>query len=108
MAEIEKRGYFDFECSTPSYKKIKCIMKDGAIVTVNFDRLQITYIGTVRIWIDELNKFVTIQQILPSTNPEDEKYYSFISKEIEMISLKRKAELKEHQKRKQDRRRMSA
>lgn len=98
MAEIEKRGYFDFECSTPSYKKIKCIMKDGAIVTANFNRLQITYIGTVRIWIDELNKFITIQQILPSTSSEDEKYYDFISKEIQRISLKRKSELKECQK----------
>ena len=108
MAVIKKRGSFDFICSTPSYKKLNCIMKDMSTVTIDFNKLEITYVGTVRVWAEQLGKFITLNQILPSKDPEDDKYFTFISSEINLISQKRKDELKQQQKQRRGKQKMTA
>lgn len=107
MADIKKRGEFDFLCQTPSYRKVHCFFKDGRRSLVDFDKLQITYTGTVRAWAESEDKFVTLSQILPVSKSDDE-YFTFISSEINRISQKRKVELKQQQKEKKDRRKMTA
>jgi len=97
MAVIELRGYFDFSCSTPTYRTIECFFKSGQPAKANFNKLQITYIGTVRVFIENEGKFVCLSQILPKYE-KDEEYFIFISKEINLISQKRKKELKHLQK----------
>lgn len=105
MAVIKTKGDFDFLYQTPTYKKIDCWFKDGRKSVIDFDRLQINYLGVVKVWAESEQKFVSSSQILPE-NQEDEAYFLFITKELDAISLKRKHELKIQKKQKNDRQKM--
>ena len=106
MAVIEKRGVFEFDYETPNYKSIWCTTKSSLKfkndVKANFNVLQITYKGTIRVQVEEkITKkidFVTIQEILPQKKEDEDYFFNYISKELGLISSKRKEELRQQQK----------
>jgi|GEM_PF-7056748 hypothetical protein len=102
MAVINKKGEFEFNYQTPTYKTIDLIFKDGRPARANFNKLEITYTGTVRVWIENENKYVTLSQIEPNKE-ENLKEFTFLSAELKKISNKRKAELKQQQRQKKNR-----
>ena len=107
MAVINKRGKFEFFYQTPTYKTIDLIFKDGRPAMANFNKLELTYTGIIRVWIENENKFVTLSQIEPNKK-ENLKEFTFLSAELEKIANKRKSELKQQQKEKRDRKKMVA
>ena len=108
MAVIEKRGVFDFNYETPDYRIIWCTVKSSLkfknAVKANFNVLQITYKGTVRVQVTEKITenvdFVTIQEILPQKKDDEDYFFDYIIKELKLISGKRKEELRKQQKEK--------
>ena len=105
MAVIKTKGDFDFLYQTPTYKKIDCWFKDCRKSVIDFHRLQINYLGIVRVWAESEQKYIVSSQVLPQ-NQEDEAYFLFMIKELDTMSLKRKHELKIQKKQKNDRQKM--
>ena len=101
MSTILKKVDFHFSCKTSTGKTIMCQMKNGEVVKANFDQLEISYDGTVRVLVERGAKakkeYISIQCLLPQ-NKEDNEYFDFAVNEIKIISNKRKAELKVQQK----------
>ena len=103
MAVIETKSSFEFSCKTPNYKSIWCALPNGENVKANFNCLQISFNGTVKVLIERkipTNKkeFVTLKQILSQHDSDNEYIFGFMSKEFDHISQKRKSELKKLQK----------
>ena len=101
MSTILKKGDFHFSCKTSTGKTIMCQMKNGEVVKANFDQLEISYDGTVRVMVERGPKakkeYISVQCLLPQ-NKADNEYFDFAVNEIKIISNKRKAELKVQQK----------
>jgi hypothetical protein len=100
MSTILKKGDFHFSCKTSTGKTIMCQMKNGEVVKANFDQLEISYDGTVRVMVERGPKakkeYISVQCLLPQ-NKADNEYFDFAINEIKIISNKRKTELKAQQ-----------
>jgi hypothetical protein len=113
MAVIKTQGNFDFLYpQTETYKEIWCVLKSGETVKVNFNDLQITYPGSVLVAIVYKNQppkkeYVSLKRIVHQKET-DKEYLVFMEKEVKKIEQKRKNELKQKQKEKKDRRKMTA
>lgn len=93
MATIKTKGNFQFTTAPhlPSFRTVRGIL-DGTVVTVDFNKLEVSYNGAVLVWVNELNKFITHLQI-EATDGEDP-YFEFMSHELKKISNTRVDEVK--------------
>lgn len=113
MAVIKTQGNFEFLYpTTETYKEIWCVLKTGETVKANFNDLQVTYKGTVLVAIAYKNQpgkkeYVSLKRIVHQKET-DREYLIFMEKEVNKIEQKRKNELKQQQKAKKDRRKMTA
>lgn len=113
MAVIKTQGSFEFLYpQTETYKEIWCVLKTGEAVKVNFNYLQITYKGTVLVAIAHKNQpekkeYVSLKRLVHQKEV-DREYLIFMDKEVNKIEQKRKNELKQQQKQKKDKQRMTA
>lgn len=111
MAVIETKSSFEFSCKTPNYKSIWCILPSGENARANFNCLQISFNGTVKVLVERKiptpkkeKEFVTLKQILPQHDSDNEYVSKFMKKEFDHISQKRKSELKHQKKLQKDKR----
>lgn len=96
MASIKAKG--DFELSVinlPTYRKVKGIF-NGGYVTVDFDKIEMSYNGEVRVLVIEFNKYIKPSLVTPGTG--EETYFEFILKELEKLSFARTQEIKRQRK----------
>lgn len=111
MCKITTKGAFDFSCKTHTGKKILCFMDGGEPVEVNFDKLEVNYNGIVRVLVTrkktitekeeektiEKDEYVSVGRLKPRFE-EDTTDFNAACREIEIVSRKRKSELKVQQK----------
>lgn len=113
MAVIKTQGNFEFSHpTTETYKEIWCVLKSGETVRANFNDLQITYAGTVLVAVVYKNRpekkdYVSSKRIVHQKEV-DREYLVFMEKEFNKITQKRKNELKQQQKERNDKRKMTA
>ncbi len=111
MCKIVTKGNFDFSCKTHTGKKIMCFMDNDEPVQANFDKLEVSYNGVVRVFVsrkkiatengkkktEEKNEYVLVGRLKPRFE-EDAADFKAASHETEIVSKKRKSELKVQQK----------
>lgn len=113
MAVIELKGNFEFSCKTPNYRSIWCILPNGEDAKADFNCLQVSFNGTVKMLVERKipsnkkeKEFVTLKQILPQHDSDNEYVFGFMEKEFDHISQKRKTELKHQKKLQKDKKRL--
>lgn len=96
MANIKAKGDFDLSViNLPTFRKVKGIFNGGE-VTVDFDKIEMSYNGEVRVLVIEFNKYIKPSLVIPSTG--EEVYFEFILKELDKLSVARAKEIKRQRK----------
>lgn len=118
MSTIINKGGFDFMCKTKTGKTISCFLDNSEPVEANFDKLELSYNGTIKVQVSrnkivpdkkDLKKFntvikkdyITVSRLKPR-DEKDQSNFNAASHETEIVSNKRKQELK-NQRKAQDR-----
>lgn len=95
MSAIVNKGGFDFMCKTQTGKTISCFLDNDEPVEANFDKLELSYNGTIKVLTQRggKNVYVSVSRLKPR-NEKDQGDFDAARHETEIVSQKRKHELK--------------